>query len=80
MNIKHKIETAKANLKHAAEQAHLNNPIRLKLEKRHNRKVFAAIEANGGRMTDEMWEGTFFGRVLSGQTCEDILIQELSKK
>ena len=80
MKIRHGIEIVKINVERTVEKLHLNNPIRIRNEKARNRKVDAAIAENGGRMTDEMWNGTFFGRIMNGQTPEQILGEELTTK
>lgn len=56
----------KKKAERAAHVAHINNPIRVHREKKHNQQVAAIIKANGGRMTDEQWAQNPIGQLLNG--------------
>lgn len=74
--IQYKIAVAKKKAERAANLAYINNPIRVRREKKHNKNVEAIIAANGGRMTDEQWNQTLVGQIMNGTHPSQISIKD----
>lgn len=64
MNIRRKIELAKEKFEELKDEAHIRNPIRVRKEKARHAMLMEQIAANGGKMTDEMWNQTWFSEFI----------------